>query len=130
ASARDRRAIFEEAAGISRFKAKKVEAQRRLERVEQNLLRLSDIVEEVDNRLRSVRAQAAKARRYKEYSDRLQQLRTQVALADWRRLSERLTEIERELARLREEGESVSARIEVAEARALELEGEIGSAED
>ena len=47
--------MFEEAAGISRFKAKKVEAQRRLERVEQNLLRLSDIVEEVENRLKTVR---------------------------------------------------------------------------
>src|SRR5215216_5010946 len=52
ASPRDRRAIFEEAAGISRFKAKKLEALRRLERVEQNMLRLSDIVEEVENRLK------------------------------------------------------------------------------
>ena len=51
ASAKDRRAIFEEAAGISRFKAKKIEAERRLERVDQNLLRLSDIVEEVETRL-------------------------------------------------------------------------------
>ena len=85
ASAKDRRAIFEEAAGISRFKAKKVEAQRRLERVEQNMLRLSDIVEEVENRLKTVRAQATKARRYREYSERLQQLRTQIALVDWRR---------------------------------------------
>ena len=72
ASPRDRRLIFEEAAGISRFKAKKIEAQRRLERVEQNLLRLSDIVDEVDNRLRTVRPQAAKAQHYKEYADRLQ----------------------------------------------------------
>ena len=55
-----------------------------MERVEQNLLRLSDIVEEVDNRLRTVRTQAAKARKYKEYADRLQELRTQVGLADWR----------------------------------------------
>ena len=55
-SPRDRRVIFEEAAGISRFKLKKIEALRRLERVEQNLLRLSDIVDEVDSRLRSVRA--------------------------------------------------------------------------
>ena len=60
ASPRDRRLIFEEAAGISRFKAKKVEALRRLERVEQNLLRLSDIVDEVDNRLRSVRTAGRK----------------------------------------------------------------------
>src|SRR5438874_3238301 len=63
ASAKDRRAIFEEAAGISRFKAKKVECQRRLERVEQNLLRLSDIVEEVENRLKTVRAQDRKSTR-------------------------------------------------------------------
>ena len=75
-SPRDRRVIFEEAAGISRFKIRKIEALRRLERVEQNLLRLSDIVDEVESRLRSVRTQAAKARRYKEHTDRLQELRT------------------------------------------------------
>ncbi len=86
-SPRDRRVIFEEAAGISRFKLRKLEALRRLERVDQNLLRLSDIVEEVDSRLRTVRAQAGKARRYKEYTDRLQELRTQVGLVDWRRLT-------------------------------------------
>ena len=63
--------IFEEAAGISRFKAKKVEAQRRLERVEQNLLRLSDIVDEVENRVKTVRQQASKAHKYREFSDRL-----------------------------------------------------------
>ncbi|MDZ7615457.1 MAG: AAA family ATPase, partial [Patescibacteria group bacterium] len=71
-SPRDRRMIFEEAAGISRFKARKLEALRRLERVDQNLLRLSDIVDEVDTRLRGVRMQAGKARRYKEYTERLQ----------------------------------------------------------
>ncbi len=91
--------IFEEAAGISRFKAKKVEALRRLERVEQNLLRLGDIVAEVEHRLRQVRLQAAKARRYKEHSDRLQQLRTHVGMADWRQLSARIAEMERTLLR-------------------------------
>ncbi len=99
-SPRDRRIIFEEAAGISRFKMRKIEALRRLERVDQNLLRLHDIVEEVENRLRSVRAQAGKARRYKEYYDRLQELRTQVGLVDWRRLSERLNALEREIQSL------------------------------
>ena len=57
-SPRDRRLIFEEAAGISRFKVKKLEALRRLERVEQNVLRLSDIIDEVEGRLRTVRTQA------------------------------------------------------------------------
>jgi len=109
ASPKDRRAIFEEAAGISRFKAKKIEAQRRLDRVQQNLLRLSDIVDEVESRLRSVRAQAAKARRYREYSDRLQQLRTQVGYADWHHLSEKLERTESELSALREQTAEVEA---------------------
>src|SRR5207248_587626 len=61
ASTKERRTLFEEAAGISRFKAKKVETLRRLERVDQNLLRLRDIMDEVEKQLRSVKLQAAKA---------------------------------------------------------------------
>jgi chromosome segregation protein len=125
ASPRDRRAIFEEAAGISRFKAKKVEAQRRLERVDQNLLRLSDIVEEVGNRLRSVRSQATKARRYREYSERLQQLRTQVAMAEWRELTEKLEQAEGELQRLGDQVARFTAELTAEEALGLELETEI-----
>ncbi|MBI2480341.1 MAG: chromosome segregation protein SMC, partial [Planctomycetia bacterium] len=128
ASAKDRRAMFEEAAGISRFKAKKVEAQRRLGRVDQNLLRLSDIVEEVDSRLRSVRSQATKARRYREYSDRLQQLRTQVGMTDWWRLSRELHQGEAEQQRLRDELAAGAAEIEALEARALEQEIDITNA--
>src|SRR5437870_3393119 len=71
ASTQDRRMIFEEAAGISRFKVKKIESLRRLERVEQNLQRLRDILSEVENHLRGVRLQAAKAQRHQEYSQRL-----------------------------------------------------------
>jgi chromosome segregation protein len=121
ASSKDRRAIFEEAAGISRFKAKKIEAQRRLDRVEQNLLRLSDIVEEVESRLRSVRAQASKAQRYREYSDRLQQLRTQVGVTDWRHLSERLESIEGELASLADQLAQTGAASDELESRLREI---------
>src|SRR5215813_8142110 len=53
ASTKERRAIFEEAAGISRFKAKKVETLRKLEKVEENLTRLRDIMAEVDKQLKS-----------------------------------------------------------------------------
>lgn len=126
ASPRERRAIFEEAAGISRFKAKKLEAQRRLERVDQNMLRLADIVEEVENRLRTVRTQASKAQRYKEHSERLQQLRTQVGRTDWRRLSEKLTELERELSQVQQEAGALAAELETAERASVELEAELG----
>jgi chromosome segregation protein len=128
ASAKDRRAIFEEAAGISRFKAKKVEAQRRLERVDQNLLRLTDIVEEVENRLKAVRAQASKARRYREYTQRLQELRTQIALVDWRRLTDQIVKLEIDLAGLAEQIASSEAEGQRLEASQLEAEAAAATA--
>src|SRR5437667_5052773 len=91
ASTKDRRTIFEEAAGISRFKAKKTETLRRLERVDQNLLRLKDIIDEVEKQLRSVKLQAAKAQRYQEYSERLKELRLGLGLEEYHQLAERLT---------------------------------------
>lgn len=98
ANAKDRRAIFEEAAGISRFKAKKVEAERRLARVQTNLTRLSDIVDEVASRLRSLKSQASKAERYRQANDRLRELRTQVAWSDWATLSDEFDSAEVDLA--------------------------------
>ncbi len=128
-SPRERRLIFEEAAGISRFKAKKIEALRRLERVEQNLLRLSDIVDEVESRLRAVRLQAGKARRYKEYSDRLQALRTQIGLADWRKLSARLSESDAEVTAIQSEIAVQLAQADSHEAQAVALDGQIVAAD-
>ncbi|MBS0208766.1 MAG: chromosome segregation protein SMC [Planctomycetes bacterium] len=128
-SARDRRMIFEEAAGISRFKAKKIESLRRLERVEQNLLRLSDIVNEVESRLKSIRLQATKARRYQELADRLQQLRTNIAAADWRDLTARLHAIEADVATRREARDGWLAKTEALEAEATQLEELLANSE-
>src|SRR2546421_11330325 len=79
----ERRQIFEEAAGISKYKVKKKESQRKLERVDQNLLRVNDIVEEVEKRLRSVKIQAGRARPFQEYSSRLSELRLTYAIQDY-----------------------------------------------
>ncbi len=86
-SPQDRRTIFEEAAGISRYKARRKEAQRKLERTEQNLLRVEDIVEELEKRLRSVKLQAGKARNYREYEARLNELRSGFAMAEFHRFT-------------------------------------------
>ncbi|MBN1444336.1 MAG: chromosome segregation protein SMC, partial [Planctomycetes bacterium] len=82
-SAFDRRVIFEEAAGISKYRVKRAEALRALLRVEENLNRLQDVIDEVEKRIRRVKAQASKARRYKEYSDRLKDLRVRIALEEY-----------------------------------------------
>ena len=86
-NAANRRLIFEEAAGISRFKSRKTEALRRLERVEQNLLRLTDIVDEVESQVNNVRSQASRAARYREVSTELEQLWVGLAADDFRRES-------------------------------------------
>ena len=118
ANAKDRRAIFEEAAGISRFKAKKVEAERRLARVQGNLTRLGDIVDEVASRLKSIRSQANKAERYRQASERLKELRTQVAWTDWGQLTEELNTSDSELAEaVKRHGELEKQRDEMSERR-------------
>lgn len=127
-SPRDRRIIFEEAAGISQFKAKKAIAQRRMERVEQNLLRLSDIVDEVESRLRSIRLQAGKARRYRECTERLQQLRTEVALVDWRQLTKHIAARQSQASELKRKIDEHTAAIERDDLESQELERRIEAA--
>ena len=70
----DRRAIFEEASGITRFRADRKEALRKLEATEQNLSRLDDVLHELRRQIGSLQRQAARARRYKEIKAELQTL--------------------------------------------------------
>ena len=84
ANAQERRFVFEEAAGISKYKTKKRETMLKLEKVEQNLLRLNDIVEEVQKQLRSIKLQAAKARKYNERVTRLKELRIKLSLKKYK----------------------------------------------
>jgi chromosome segregation protein len=70
----DRRAIIEEAAGITKFKSKKKAAERKLEQTKQNLLRVSDIVAELDKRMGTLRRQAQKAERYRKYKAEMRDL--------------------------------------------------------
>ncbi|MFA5252312.1 MAG: chromosome segregation protein SMC [Phycisphaerae bacterium] len=79
----DRRAIFEEAAGISKYRAHKKEALRKLEYTEQNLLRLADILAEVQKQLRSIKLQAGKARNYLQYCGKLKELQVNYSLAEY-----------------------------------------------
>jgi chromosome segregation protein len=72
--AEDRRGLIDEAAGITRYKAKKKAAERRMDSTRQHLLRVTDIVGEIEGRLRSLRLQAQKAERYKRYKVELRDL--------------------------------------------------------
>lgn len=130
ASTKDRRTIFEEAAGISRFKAKKLETLRKLERVDQNLQRVKDVIDEVEKQLRSVKLQASKAQRYQEYSDRLRELRVALSLDEYRRLTEKLDAEIATLEQLRGDLDQRAARAGACEVEAERLEMFLADLED
>ncbi len=102
ASTKDRREIFDEAAGISRFKAKKTETLRKLATVEANLTRSKDRLDGLETQLRTLRMQAAKAQKFKEYSDRLRELRVGLGAREYRVLTQSLEREQSELIHLQE----------------------------
>ena len=99
AGSKERRLVFEEAAGINRYLEQKKEAERKLERVRINLERVGDIIEELDRQLRSVRYQAAKARRYKRCSDELRKQRLALALHTYRALRQKQAQVAEAIGR-------------------------------
>jgi chromosome segregation protein len=83
----DRRAIIEEAAGITKFKAKKKAAEKKLDQTRQNLMRVSDIVVELDKRMGTLRRQAQKAERYRKYKAELRDIELWKAAHRWLELA-------------------------------------------
>ncbi|MGE0551250.1 MAG: chromosome segregation protein SMC [Kofleriaceae bacterium] len=83
----DRRAIIEEAAGITKFKSKKKAAEKKLDQTRQNLMRVSDIVTELDKRMGTLRRQAQKAERYRKYKSEMRDIELWKAAHRWLELS-------------------------------------------
>src|SRR5205807_2400358 len=107
----DRRMIFEEAAGITKYKSQKREALRKLEATEQNLVRVADLVREVKRQIGSLQRQAGKARRYKQLAQELQHLDTQLARHQFDVLQGEIGERETAAEKLRDEIEAASANV-------------------
>ena len=131
----DRRAIFEEAAGIKKYRVRKREAERKLDHTQQNLLRANDIISEIEGQLGPLQRQASAARRYRDLAGRLRSLETAWYGTRLKRLnSERgglaalVTDLNAERARLdseleasRESETMLRESIQALDARAEEL---------
>ncbi|MBI3313056.1 MAG: chromosome segregation protein SMC, partial [Candidatus Omnitrophica bacterium] len=98
----ERRFLIEEAAGISKFKVKKEEAIRKLERTEENLLRLKDIVHEVERNIQYAERQARRAERYKEQLEKLKDLEIRKAFYELSALGSQKKEQEEKLIGLKQ----------------------------
>ncbi len=83
----DRRALFDEAAGIRKYRVRKKEAERKLESTEQNLNRVNDIVTEIQCQIEPMREQAETATRYLELAERLQEIEVGILVTDLQRFT-------------------------------------------
>ncbi|MBN2685838.1 MAG: chromosome segregation protein SMC [Pontiellaceae bacterium] len=114
----DRRTVFEEASGITKYKADKKEALRKLEHTEANLLRLDDVIREVKRQIISLQRQAGKARRYKELAEELRTLDLYVTRERLSEYSKKLNELTGELQILEQKVNELHRQVEAAETEA------------
>jgi chromosome segregation protein len=131
----DRRTVFEEAAGITKYKTQKKEALRKLEATEANLLRIGDIIKEVKRQIGSLQRQAGKARRYQTLHADLQVLDTHHSRRQLDSLEAELEQAQTAIARFQDAEGDAHGKIEAGEndlaakRRNLdEVDGEIGDA--
>ena len=130
----DRRMIFEEAAGITKFKSQKKESLRKLEYTDQNLLRIADTIKEVKRQIGSLQRQAGKARRFKQFQQELQHIETQLVRHQFDVFQNEISERQATVEHLRTEIEQGSSDVlrfenEITELRARlsELEHEVAA---
>ena len=116
----DRRAVFEEAAGITKYKTQKRDALRKLEATEANLLRIGDVIKEVKRQIGSLQRQAGKARRYQALHADLRVLDTQYSRKQLDSLEAELARCHAEIARLGESEQAIRAKIDTSETQMAE----------
>jgi chromosome segregation protein len=121
----DRRAVFEEAAGITKYKGQKKEAMRKLEATEANLLRIGDIIKEVKRQIGSLQRQAGKARRYQALTSDLQVLDTHHSYHKLQELEAELNRCREEIARFEEKERATLEKIEASENELAGRRGEL-----
>ncbi len=133
-NADDRRRLFEEAAGVTKYKRRRAQALRRLDTTRADLTRLDDIVEEVEKQVRSLSRQAQKAARHERLATRLRQLELALAAHDLARFQADREALEASARTHKTEADGLAAQVatgeaDLEEARAalIGLEGEMAA---
>ncbi len=113
----ERRQIFEEAAGVTKYKLRRRAAFRKLEATEQDLIRLSDIISEVEKTVNSLRRQVLKARRYKDMSEELRQLELDYSAFHLAKIQKELGPLQENFKHMRRQREEVASQLAGEEAQ-------------
>ena len=125
----DRRGLIEEAAGVTKFKAKRKLAESRLEAARQNLSRVNDILAEVDRQRNSLKRQAGKARRYIELRNRMREILSAVFSTRAEMLVLQQESVESALASIGDEGRRLELEIERLNALVHQRRGDVAESE-
>ena len=125
----DRRGLIEEAAGITKFKAKRKLAESRLEAARQNLSRVNDILAEVDRQRNSLKRQAGKARRYIELRNRMRHILSAVFSTRAELFIDQQERVEISLALMGREGKHLEQEIERLSTLVHQRRSDVGSEE-
>ena len=130
----ERRAIFEEAAGVLKYKKRKEEALRKLERTNENMVRIKDIIMELDTQIEPLKEQREKALKYLEYKDKLSNVEIALIVSDLEKLNtefhsneERITSLQDEIGSLMSKSSSSDADIENLKKELLSVNEKIAS---
>src|SRR5512139_1991659 len=113
----DRRALIEEAAGITKYKARRRQSQLKLDAAQQNLLRVNDIVHEVEKQLESLKRQAGKARRYRALREQITGVERVLFGRRYLELSEQLRGLDERLSEEQQREQAVSIALQAEEAQ-------------
>lgn len=116
-NAQDRRRLFEEAAGITKYKLRRKQAYGKLDSTRADLIRLRDLTDEIDKRVRGLKRQAERAAKYKEFSQRLEELEKTLARVEYNRLTTSQASLEADAGKARNEIERFTTRQAVEESR-------------
>ena len=108
----DRRLIFEEASGIMKYKVRKQEAEKKLEQTRQNLLRINDIINELEAQLEPLRQQSETAKKYLALRETLKELEVNVYIENIDRYREKIKELEEQYSTVKENINSENRKLE------------------
>ena len=126
----DRRHLFEEAAGVTKYKARRKSALRKLDSTLQDMNRINDIIVEIRRSVNSLSRQVGKARRYLEYKEELQKIEVDLARFRYSRLMDEIAPLQKQLTEISVIREDASHQITLEEALLEEYKREILQIED
>ncbi|HUJ26401.1 MAG TPA: hypothetical protein VLW85_10300, partial [Myxococcales bacterium] len=126
----DRRLFIEEAAGTTLYRSRRLAAERKMERTRENLLRVNDVLREIDRQIQYLHRMAKKAEQYRALQDEVRRLDLALSGAQWRRLTAAVAALEAELVEVHEQERLTLEELSQLEVQRSDRLGAVTAAED